>query len=178
VVGLVTRYAAMLRGINLGARNRVAMPALRELFEAMKFTDVETYVQSGNVVFTATSKPQAAAIAKRIAKDLDVTSPVLIRSATELAKIVKGNPFTGDVGAFHVTLLEDKPKAANVNAIDAERYAPDEFKVVGKDVYLRCPKGYGISKLSNALFEKKLGTVATTRNWRTITALRDRTASA
>ena len=173
MVGLVTRYAAMLRGINLGARNRVAMPALRELFEAMGFTDVATYVQSGNVVFTASAKPNASDIAKRIAKDLDATSPVLIRSAAELAKIVKGVPFTGDASAFHVTLLEDKPKAADVKGIDAERYAPDEFKVVGKDVYLRCPKGYGVSKLSNALFEKKLGTVATTRNWNTITALRD-----
>jgi uncharacterized protein (DUF1697 family) len=171
----MTRYAAMLRGINLGARNRVAMPALRELFEDMGFSDVETYVQSGNVVFTATSKPQAAAIATRIAKDLDATSPVLIRSASELAKIVKGNPFTGDAGAFHVTLLEDKPKAADVKAIDAERYAPDEFKVAGKDVYLRCPKGYGVSKLSNAFFEKKLATVATTRNWKTISSLRDLT---
>ncbi len=171
----MTRHAAMLRGINLGARNRVAMPALRDLFETMEFTDVETYVQSGNVVFSATSRPQGHAIARRIAKDLDATSPVLIRSATELAKIVKGIPFTGDTAAFHVTLLEDKPKAADVKTIDADRYAPDEFKVVGKDVYLRCPKGYGVSKLSNALFEKKLGTVATTRNWNTITNLHDLT---
>ena len=171
----MTRYAAMLRGINLGSRNRVAMPALRELFEALGFSDIETYVQSGNVVFSATSKPSAVTIAKRIAKDLDVTSPVLIRSATELAKIVKGVPFKGDPGTFHVTLLEDKPKAADVKAIDAERYAPDEFAVVGKDVYLRCPKGYGVSKLSNAFWEKKLGTVATTRNWKTITNLRDLT---
>ena len=171
----MTRYAAMLRGINLGSRNRVAMPALRELFEELGFTDVETYVQSGNVVFSASSKPQGHAIAKRIAKDLDVTSPVLIRSATELAEIVQGVPFTGDASAFHVTLLEDKPKAADVKAIDPEKFAPDEFKVVGKDVYLRCPKGYGVSKLSNAFWEKKLATVATTRNWKTIANLRDLT---
>jgi uncharacterized protein (DUF1697 family) len=171
--GLMTRYAAMLRGINLGSRNRVAMPALRELFEAMKFTDVETYVQSGNVVFSASSKPDGRAIAGRMAKDLGVESPVLVRSASELAKIVKGVPFQGDASAFHVTLLEDKPKAADVKAIDAGKFAPDEFAVVGKEVYLRCPKGYGVSKLSNAFWEKKLGTVATTRNWKTITNLHD-----
>jgi uncharacterized protein (DUF1697 family) len=165
----------MLRGINLGSRNRVAMPALRELFEAMKFTDVQTYVQSGNVAFSASSTPDASVIAKRIAKDLGVESPVLIRSAADLGKLVKGNPFTGDAGAVHVTLLEDKPKAADVKAIDVGKFAPDEFAVVGKDVYLRCPKGYGVSKLSNAFWEKKLGTVATTRNWKTITALRDLT---
>lgn len=177
MVWLVTRYAALLRGINLGSRNRVAMPALRELFESLGFSDVETYVQSGNVVFSASSKPDAGAIGKRIAKDLGVESPVIIRSASELGKIVKANPFTGDAAAFHVTLLDDKPKAIDVKAIDADRFAPDEFAVVGKDVYLRCPKGYGVSKLSNAFWEKKLRRVATTRNWKTVTNLRDLTRS-
>jgi uncharacterized protein (DUF1697 family) len=172
----VTRYAAMLRGINLGSRNRVAMPALKELFEDMGHTDVATYVQSGNVVFSASSKPDAAVIAEHIADDLGVESPVIIRSASELVKIVRDNPFTGDASAFHVTLLEDKARAADVKAIDAERFAPDEFTVIGKDVYLRCPKGYGVSKLGNAFWEKKLGRVATTRNWKTITALRDLTS--
>ncbi|MDQ1374371.1 MAG: hypothetical protein QOJ09_1709 [Actinomycetota bacterium] len=177
MVGFVTRYAAMLRGINLGSRNRVAMPALKELFEAFGYTDVSTYVQSGNVAFSAAKRPDAVAIAKRIAKDLGVESPVILRSGSELAKLVHGNPFEGDASAFHVTLLEDKAKAADVKAIDAERFAPDEFTVVGRDVYLRCPKGYGVSKLGNAFWEKKLGTVATTRNWKTITALHDLTSS-
>jgi uncharacterized protein (DUF1697 family) len=173
VVGLVTRYAALLRGINLGSRNRVAMPALRELFEAMGFTDVETYVQSGNVVFSATSKPQAAAIVKRIEKDLKATSPVLLRSAAELKKLVAGNPF--GAADTHVTLLEDKPTAANLKGIADITFPPDKFKVVGRDVYLHCPNGYGRSKLNNAFWEKKLSTVATTRNWKTITALHDLT---
>jgi uncharacterized protein (DUF1697 family) len=87
---------------------------------------------------------------------------------------VAANPFPP--ADSHVTLLEDKAKAADVKAIDAERFAPDEFAVVGADVYLRCPNGYGRSKLNNAFWEKKLGTVATTRNWKTITALRDLTS--
>lgn len=177
MVWLVTRYAALLRGINLGARNKVAMPALTELFDAMGFADVATYIQSGNVVFSASSKPDAGSMAKLIAKDLGVESPVIIRSASELAKIVKGNPFKGDAAACHVTLLDDKPKAADIKAIDADRFAPDEFAVIGRDVYLRCPKGYGVSKLSNAFWEKKLGRVATTRNWRTISKLRDLTSA-
>ncbi|MEY2568384.1 MAG: hypothetical protein QOE35_2913 [Actinomycetota bacterium] len=171
----MTRYAAMLRGINLGSRNRMAMPALAELFEELGFTDVSTYVQSGNVGFSAAKKPDAVTIAKRIEKDLGVTSPVILRSAGELAKLMSGNPFKGDARGLHVTLLEVKAKAVDVKAIDAERFAPDEFAVVGRDVYLRCPKGYGVSKLSNAFWEKKLGTVATTRNWKTITALNDLT---
>jgi uncharacterized protein (DUF1697 family) len=172
----VTRYAAMLRGINLGSRNRVAMPALRELFESLGFSDVVTYVQSGNVVFSSSSKPDGSVLARRIETDLGATSPVLIRSAAQLKKLVAGNPFK-DVANTHVTLLDGTAKPADVKAIDAEKFAPDEFAVVGSDVYLRCPNGYGRSKLNNAFWEKKLGRVATTRNWKTVTALADLTAS-
>ena len=171
----MTRYAAMLRGINLGARNRVAMPALRELFEDMGHSHVETYVQSGNIVFTAARKPDVAALTTRIEKDLGARSPVLLRTGTELGRLVDDNPFAEDAAHTHVTFLVDRAKAADVKAIDADAFAPDQFDVVGRDVYLRCPNGYGRSKLNNAFWEKKLGTVATTRNWKTVTALRDLT---
>lgn len=171
----VTRYAAMLRGINLGSRNRVAMPALRELFEDMGHSHVETYVQSGNVVFTAPRRPDVAAIATRIEKDLGARSPVLLRTGAELGKLVDGNPFADDAAHTHVTFLVDRAKGGDVKTIDAGLFAPDGFEVVGRDVYLRCPNGYGRSKLNNAFWEKKLGTVATTRNWKTVTALRDLT---
>lgn len=163
----------MLRGINLGARNRVAMPALKELFEDLGCTDVSTYVQSGNVAFSSSKKPDAVIIAKRIEKDLKVTSPVLVRSAAELAKIVKVNPF--DAADSHVTFLENTPPATAVKAIDPDGYAPDRFEVIGHDVFLSCPQGYGRSKLSNAFWERKLSAVATTRNWKTVTALHDLT---
>lgn len=163
----------MLRGINLGARNRVAMPALRELFEDLGFNDVSTYVQSGNVAFSSPKKPDAVAIAKRIEKDLNATSPVLLRSATELAKVIRANPF--DPPGSHVTFLEENPAAAKVKALDPDAYPPDAFAVIGRDVFLSCPQGYGRSKLSNAFWEKKLATVATTRNWKTVTALHDLT---
>jgi uncharacterized protein (DUF1697 family) len=158
-----------------GSRNRVAMPALRELFEELGFRDVETYVQSGNVAFGSAKKPDAVAIAKRIERDLGARSPVLIRSGADLAKVATTNPFPA--AAAHVTFLEDRPKGAAVNAVDGAAFAPDEFSVVGRDVYLHCPNGYGRSKLNNAFWEKQLGTVATTRNWKTVTAMRDLTAS-
>ena len=72
---------------------------------------------------------------------------------------------------LHVTFLAEKPDVARVRELDPERAEPDEFKVVGQEIYLHCPNGYGRSKLTNAYFEKKLGVAATTRNWKTVTKL-------
>ena len=77
----------------------------------------------------------------------------------------------------HVTFLVDKPAAAKVAAIDASKFAPDEFEVIGREVHLHCPDGYGRSKLNNAFFEKKLAQRGTTRNWRTVTTLAEMTGA-
>jgi uncharacterized protein (DUF1697 family) len=171
-------YVAMLRGINLGSHNRVAMPALRELFEEMGFDDVSTYVQSGNVVFTAGGKKDASKLAadieRRIKKDLGLDVTVVVRSAAELKKVVGANPFVAagkDPGSLHVSFLTGAPPAAKARELTAEDWPPDEVKIKQREVFLHCPKGYGRSKLQNALLEKRLGTRATTRNWKTVTKL-------
>jgi uncharacterized protein (DUF1697 family) len=163
----------LLRGINLGARNKVSMADLKELVAALNAQDVETYLRSGNVVFSSTASPAqlATEIEKRISRDLGLDVSVLLRSKSELEKVVAGNPFAGDVTKLHVTFLAEAPKRSLVGTIDAERFAPDELRVFRREVYLHCPNGYGRSKLSNAFFEKRLGVAATTRNWRTVTEL-------
>jgi uncharacterized protein (DUF1697 family) len=176
VAGRRETYVALLRGINLGSRNRVSMPELRTLFEALGAEDVSTYVQSGNVVFRSSERAGELekSAAKRIAKDLGVDVTVLVRSGKQLAKLVSGNPFTTpkrDPKTLHVTFLAETPPAARVRELDPAVASPDEFRVVGQDVYLLCPNGYGRSKLSNAFFEKRLGVAATTRNWKSVTAL-------
>ena len=166
-------YAALLRGINLGARNKVAMADLRKLMAEVRAEEVQTYVQSGNVVFRSSVRgaPKLErAIEERIRSDLRLDIAVLVRSASELAALVDGDPF-GDPEKTHVTFLAEKPAAARVSALDPDRSPPDEFRVIGREVYLRCPNGYGRSKLSNAYFEKQLDVAATTRNWRTVTKL-------
>ncbi len=174
-------YAALLRGINLGARNKVSMADLKELFAALDADDVETYLRSGNVVFKTAASPRLANdIEKRISRDLGLDIAVLLRTRTELQKIVADNPFAGkgsDLEKVHVTFLAEAPKRALATKIDADRFAPDEFRVVRREVYLRCPNGYGTSKLSNAFFEKRLGVVATTRNWKTVTKLAELTSA-
>jgi uncharacterized protein (DUF1697 family) len=174
-VGQAT-YVALLRGINLGARNKVAMADLRELFTELGAEDVSTYVQSGNVVFSsglARAKLEKAVVEK-IKDSLGLELAVVVLTEAELARVVTANPFAkaqSDPLKLHVTFLGKKPAAKNVGALKELEFEPDEFEVAPKAVYLHCPQGYGRSKLSNAFFEKQLGVPATTRNWRTVTTL-------
>jgi uncharacterized protein (DUF1697 family) len=168
----------MLRGINLGSHHRVAMPALRQLFEALGFDDVSTYVQSGNVVFTAGAKKDtsnlAADIERRIKKDLGLDVTVVVRTGTELKKVLGANPFLAggkDPATLHVTFLAGTPPAAKAKELTAQDWPADEVKINKGEVYLHCPNGYGRTKLQNAVLEKRLGTRATTRNWKTVTKL-------
>jgi uncharacterized protein (DUF1697 family) len=170
------RYVALLRGINLGGRNRVSMSDLRALFSSLGAEDVATHVQSGNVIFKSADGPAklTEAIEKRIHRDLDLSVTVLLRTRPQLVKVHAGNPFAKgrkEPTKLHVTFLAEKPELARVRELDPERYEPDEFQVVGREIYLHCPNGYGRSKLTNAYFEKQLGVAATTRNWKTVTKL-------
>jgi len=178
----VKTYIALLRGINLGARNKVAMADLRALFDVLGAEDVATYVQSGNVVFKSSDGAEKLtnAIERRIRRDLDLSIAVIVLTRPQLAKVLVGNPFARgkkDPAKLHVTFLAENPARAKVGKLDAERAEPDEFRVAGKQVYLHCPNGYGRSKLTNAYFEKQLGVAATTRNWRTVTKLGELTRS-
>lgn len=164
-------FVALLRGINLGSRNRVSMPDLKALVVDLGGKDPETYVQSGNVVFSVSGKAVDIErdIERRLDKHLGVPARVLVRTAAQMKKIASSNPFerkAKDEKQLHVTFLAEKP-AKKLELPDVA----DEAALEGREVYLLCPNGYGVSKLSNAFFEKKLGVVATTRNWKTVNAL-------
>ena len=175
-------FAALLRGVNLGAHNRIRMPELRALVEGLGGTDVSTYLQSGNVVFR--SDRAAAALAKAIEQsirsELGLDIAVVIRTRTQLERLVAGNPFgrpKEKESSLYVTLLEKKPDAKRIRKLREESFDPERFELAGENVYLFFPNGYGRSKLSNALLERRLGVAATTRNWRTVTALAELTAA-
>jgi uncharacterized protein (DUF1697 family) len=174
----VPTYVALLRGINVGGRAKVGMAALRAVFESLGYENVSTYIQSGNVVFDAPSRS-----ASRVAVDVEhavkrgtgVDAAVVIRTPTELAKVVAGNPFAEVRGAqpkqMHVGFLAARVPATAVKQLDPDRSPPDEFAVRGREIYLRCPNGIGRSKLTNDWFESKLRTRVTMRNWATVTKL-------
>ena len=169
-------YVAMLRGINVGGHAKVAMADLRAAFAEMGFDDVQSYIQSGNVVFRSTTA--ATSLPSAIEHGLDAAFghgiKVVIRTRPQLAAVVAGNPFTGggrDLSKLHVTFLASKPAPSRVGGLDTGAFLPDEFRVAGREVYLHCPGGYGRTKINNAYFERALGVVATTRTWNTVRTL-------
>jgi uncharacterized protein (DUF1697 family) len=172
----MTVCAALLRGINVGGKNKVPMAALRDVFATLGHEDVVTYIQSGNVVFTSSVKPAQAArdIAAGIKGEFGLQVPVVVRTRAELAKVAKTNPYLAagvDVSKLHVTFLDAKPTAAAVRELDPERSAPDEFTVRGREIFMLLPNGMGRTKLTIDYFERRLKTTATARNWNTVNKL-------
>jgi uncharacterized protein (DUF1697 family) len=169
-------WVALLRGVNLGARNKVPMAGLRSLMADIGAEDVKTYVQSGNVVFrSALARGQLVRrIEGEISARFGVDADVVLCTKAELARVVAGNPFAdgeADPKRLHVTFLAAAPERGRVAELKGEQFEPDRFHVTRAAVYLHTPDGYGRTKLSNAYFERKLGVRATTRNWRTVTTL-------
>ncbi len=172
-----TVHIALLRGINVGGKNKLPMKDLVTLFENAGCSRVRTYIQSGNVVFEA-SPALAKRLAERISEDITarygLQVPVVMRSAAELASLSEANPFLrkgADPATLHVAFLAEQPSAASAAALDPKRSPPDEFSLRGRDLYLRCPNGMARTKLTNAYLDSKLSTTSTMRNWNTVLAL-------
>ena len=166
-------HVALLRGINVAGKNMVPMKALASLFADAGCTDVETYIQSGNVLFNATDaigRRAASVVSRGISEQFGLQIRILTRTTAELRDIAAHNPFLragADPKTLHVVFLADVPEPSRSAGLDPNRSPPDEFAIVGRQIYLRCPNGIGRTKLSNQYFDSKLGTVSTVRNWNT-----------
>jgi uncharacterized protein (DUF1697 family) len=177
----MTVYVAMLRGVNVGG-NSLKMEWLRQACEGMGWQDVRTYVQSGNIVFS--SRVSALKLAQQLKATIDAQTrlpvTVVLRSASEMAKIVAGNPFLKqkglDVTKLHVTFLAEAPSKPALDKFDALAGTRDEYRLAKQEIYLHCPINYGETKLSNTAIEKVLSVGATTRNWKTVTTLQEMAA--
>jgi uncharacterized protein (DUF1697 family) len=171
-----TRHVALLRGINLASRNRVDMAGVRELLGELGYADVRTYLQSGNAVLTSPASPDT--VAKEIEEQLQSrygrSIRVLVRSREELAQVVRRNPFARketDGRKLHVNFLSAEPDPDRLADIDPEDFEPDRFELRGREIYLWLPNGMRGTKLPQALSDKRLGVVTTSRNWNTVTKL-------
>ncbi len=160
-------YVALLRAVNLGPTNKVAMADLRALLERLGYGDVRTLQLAGNAVFTSTGRSAAKHerdIEAALVADLDLKVRVLVRSATELADVVGAQPFPLDEPKrLHVVFLSGQPHG------DAGTFAPDEYAFGERVVYVRLAQGVQGSRLPN--WEKVLGYTATMRTWGTVTRL-------
>ncbi len=164
----MSRYVALVRGINVGGNSKVPMPVLRSIFEQLGHTEVATLINSGNVVFTASGTPRADAIEKRIADETGVTTRVLILTAARLKKIAAAMPFTGDESRLIVTFMHSVPSGVHIPDDLGE-----ELVQIGSDaVYQWLPQGVSNSKLKPS-FWKQFPPESTGRNIRTVTKLID-----
>lgn len=175
------KYIALLRGINVSGKRKIKMIDLRAMCESMGLQDVQTYIQSGNIIFEH-SEEDATVLETALKTQIEATFgfdvPVMLMPQAYLKEVVEGNPFlqkneTIDTKLLHVTFLAEQPEGDLVKALAEKDYGTDEFEIIGNRAYLYFPNGYGRTKLTNAVFEKKLQVAATTRNWRTINKLKD-----
>jgi uncharacterized protein (DUF1697 family) len=172
------RCIALLRGINVSGRKTVNMTDLKKAFLELGFDNVRTYGQSGNVIFdcgrTYTAK-LATHIEEKLSEAFGFSMNVIMRTQQELEKIIETNPLieSADVARdkLYVTFLASVPDKTATSKLDITPGADERFAIVHSEVYLYCPNGYARTKLNNAAFEKKLRTIATTRNWKTINKL-------
>ncbi|HXD70121.1 MAG TPA: DUF1697 domain-containing protein [Gaiellales bacterium] len=170
------RQIVLLRGVNLGPRNRIAMPQLRRLLEEAGFEDVRTYVQSGNIVLSTRRRPASTATAceKLIGDELGLDIPAVVRTRDELAEVVRRNPL-GDVAdnpkRYQVSFLAGEPDPNAVEKLAAAAAGGERIEAIGREIYAWHPDGIARSKLWAALAGKGLGVKATARNWTTVTAL-------
>lgn len=170
-------YLALLRGVNVGGKNKLPMKDLAAMFVAAGCRDVRTLIQSGNVVFNAQPRivlRLADVIATQITETFGYRTPVVLRTAEQLAHVITINPFleaAASEDALHVLFLKDSPSQDRIDRLDLNRSLPDTFRVEGPHVFLHCPNGVARSKLTNDYFDTKLATTSTARNWRTVNKL-------
>ncbi len=175
-------HISILRGINVGGHKSVKMDVLRQIYVDLGFKNVQTYIQSGNVVFcseNSSTKDLTTKIAEKILEKFAFEVPLIVISLSEFNEIINNNPFLEDVSQekqlesqkdstyFHITFLSETPEKALFDKIKEKEYQKDELVLVGKNIYLYCPESYSNSKLTNSFLESKLKVIATTRNWKT-----------
>lgn len=176
----IETHVALLRGINVGGRNRIPMARLVDIFESAGCTRVRTYIQSGNVVFDAPSGATAkipTRVSALIKKQLALDVPAVARTASEFEQIVIANPFLSapdtDPSTLHVGFLAHRPSTHHVAAIDLHRSPPDECVPHDRELYLRYPNGLASTRFTTTYLDRTLGTTTTIRNWRTTLAVLD-----
>jgi uncharacterized protein (DUF1697 family) len=173
------RYIAILRGINVGTGRKVPMADLKKLCGNLGLLNVQTYIQSGNLVFEWSQSESISELETRLQKAFSESFgfdiPVLVRTAEEWATSIAQNPFLKeenvDIDRLHLTCLKEIPSPELLEKIKTFQYLPDRYEIIAKDVFIFCAAGYGTSKLVNSFFESKLKTPATTRNWKTVMKL-------
>lgn len=168
----------MLRGINMTGHNAIKMTKLTDLFRQIGYNDAETYIQSGNIVFTCHNgniDDVSSGIRKAILSEFNLNIAVITRTSDEMKKIISTNPFLEEPGfdpsKMAVLFLEIMPSDAQILKVADIDYPPDKFHINDSEIYVYCPNGFGKTKLYTNFFEAKMKVTGTARNWRTVNKL-------
>ncbi len=169
---------SMLRAVNVGGHNKIKIDALRALYQSLKLRDAQTYIQSGNVIFR-TDERDLVLLATRIQNGIErkfgIRCEVILRTASDLRKVMARNPFAArrgiDPSRLLVTFLASEPGAEAREQVLRIKTAPEELRMDGREVYIYFPSGMARPKVSWAVIEKTLKTPGTGRNWNTVTRL-------
>jgi uncharacterized protein (DUF1697 family) len=170
-------YVALLRGVNVGGKNKLPMKELACLFNDAGCDDTRTYIQSGNVVFHTDPRKAlgiAESIRREIGKRYSIETRLILRATSDMSRVIKANPFLKEAveeDFLHVYFLAEPCGKECIAQLDPDRSPPDRFAVRGSEIYLCLPNGMGKTKLGNTYFDKKLKTTSTARNWRTVLKL-------
>jgi uncharacterized protein (DUF1697 family) len=171
------RYVALLRSVNVAGHGRLAMGELRASVEGLGYEDVSTYIQTGNVLFSAAPRRDtavASALEERLAEDFGDAPAVIVRSVAELTRIGSSSPYAkagADPARHHVTFLRSAPPKKTLEALELPPSGRDALVVQGREVYVSTPDGYAGTKYTGTFLERRLGVLSTTRNWNTVTRL-------
>jgi uncharacterized protein (DUF1697 family) len=169
-------HIALLRGINLGAARRIAMPKLCVVLANAGYRNIRTLDQSGNVILDAESNPSALEreLAELLARAFGLVVPVVVRTRDELARVIERNPLRGVAGdpkLYQVSFLQTEPPPHTLRELETAAVAPEQVIVIGREIYAWHPRGIARSSLAKLITDKRLGVQVTARNWRTLTKL-------
>jgi uncharacterized protein (DUF1697 family) len=167
----MSTHIALLRGVNVGGKNKLPMAELRAHFASLGFHNVRTLIQSGNVVFESAHAPTAQQLETTIEERFAIASRISLRTPQELANVVANVPVTmSDAARLYVGFFAEKPSASDVVHLDHERFLPEQFSVVGEEIYMHLPEGMAQTKLPDYL-NRRLKAPITFRNWNTVNRL-------
>ena len=174
----MTKYLALLRGINVSGHNMIKMDALKKMLENMGFQNVETYIQSGNIFFDSEEENAASVgfkIKQEISKVFGYDVPVIMVSKTDLELCFKNNPYLKekecDFKKLYVAFISKELSPLAINDLKISNFKPDEAAIDSNRIYIKYAIGAGKTNLDQKYIEKKLNVVSTIRNWNTVTKL-------
>jgi uncharacterized protein (DUF1697 family) len=176
---IMTKFVSILRGINVSGQKKIIMTDLKKLYENIGFSNVQTYIQSGNVVFESndrsSTQDKAIFIKDAIFDKYKFEVPTFVYTGTEMSQIRNNNPFINianvDLTKLYVTFLAATPDATNLEKLEVVDRGDEQFIIKESNIYGYYPNGYGRAKLNNTFIENKLKVEATSRNWKTVNRL-------